>query len=146
MADQTTSAANKEFVREFIERVFNEHNASLTGNYFSTDVKWHGGSVGTIEGSAAMTEFYATLFTGLPDLNAATLDIAAEGDTVWCRFVVEGTNESSLFGLPATHKTVRWDEIDMYRFENGKIVEEWSSPDFTNVLHQLGAYTPPWIS
>ncbi|MCW3028884.1 MAG: hypothetical protein JWN81_2095 [Solirubrobacterales bacterium] len=62
------------------------------------------------------------------------------------RFAVEGTNEGSLFGFPATGKTVRWDEIDTYRVANGKIAEEWSSPDMANILHQVAAYTPPWIS
>jgi hypothetical protein len=30
MADNTTTTANKELVREFIDRVFNEHNAEAT--------------------------------------------------------------------------------------------------------------------
>ena len=146
MANQTTITANKEFVREFIDRVFNEHNAKATGDYFSPDVQWHGGTLGTIEGSDAMTDFYGALFTALPDLHATTLDVVADEDTVWCRFVVEGINERSLFGFPATGRTVRWDEIDTYRVANGKITEEWSSPDVTSILYQLGAYTPPWIS
>jgi predicted ester cyclase len=100
----------------------------------------------TIEGSDAMTDFYGALFIALPDLHATTLDVIADEDMVWCRFVVEGTNEGSLFGFPATGKTVRWDEIDNYRVANGKITEEWSSPDVTNILYQIGAYTPPWIS
>ena len=62
-------------------------------------MKWHGGTLGTIDGSDAMTDFYGTLFTALPDLHATTLDVAADGDMVWCRFVVEGTSESSLFGF-----------------------------------------------
>jgi predicted SnoaL-like aldol condensation-catalyzing enzyme len=41
---------------------------------------------------------------------------------------------------------IRWDEIDTYRVADGQIVEEWSSPGMTNILYQLGAYTPPWIS
>ncbi|HWZ29041.1 MAG TPA: ester cyclase [Gemmatimonadales bacterium] len=146
MASQATITANKEFVREFIDRVFNEHNAKATGDYFSPDVRWHGGTLGTIEGSDAMTDFYEALFTALPDLHATTLDVVADEDTVWCRFIVEGTNESSLFGFPATGKTVRWDEIDTYRVANGKITEEWSSPDVTSILYKIGAYTPPWIS
>jgi steroid delta-isomerase-like uncharacterized protein len=146
MASQAAITANKEFVREFIDRVFNEHNAKATGDYFSPDVRWHGGTLGTIEGSDDMTDFYGALFTALPDLHATTLDVVADEDTVWCRFVVEGTNESSLFGFPATGKTVRWDEIDTYRVANGKITEEWSSPDVTSILYQIGAYTPPWIS
>ena len=146
MANQATITANKELVREFIDRVFNEHNAKATHDYFSRDVQWHGGTLGTIKGSDAMTDFYGALFTALPNLHATTLDVVADEDTVWCRFVVEGTNEGSLFGFPATGKTVRWDEIDSYRVTNGKITEEWSSPDVTNILYQVGAYTPPWIS
>jgi predicted ester cyclase len=146
MNTTTAVATNKGFVREFIDRVFNDHNAKATGDYFSADVQWHGGSLGTIQGSDAMTNFYGDLFAALPDLHTTTLEIAGEEDTVCCRFVVEGTNQSSLFGFPATGSRIWWDEIDMYRIADGKIVEEWSSPDFTNVLYQLGAYTPPWIS
>jgi len=146
MANQATIAANKELVREFIDRVFNERNAKATQDFFSPDMQWHGGTLGTIERSDAMTGFYGALFIALPDLHATTLDVVADEDTVWCRFVVEGTNEGSLFGFTATGKTVRWDEIDTYRVANGKITEEWSSPDVTNILHQIGAYTPPWIS
>src|ERR1700675_3791927 len=146
MENQATITANKDLVEEFINRVFNGQNASATSEYFSPDVRWHGGTLGTIEGSDAMTSFYGELFAALPDLHATTLGVAAEEDTVLCRFVVEGTNEGSLFGFPATGQTVRWDEIDTYRVANGKIVEEWSSPDMANILHQVGAYTPPWIS
>jgi predicted ester cyclase len=137
---------SKALVDEFIQRVFNEHNADATGDYFSTDVQWHGGTLGTISGSDAMTSFYSDLFAALPDLHITTLDIAVDEDTVWCRFVIGGTNYGGLFGFPATGETVRWDEIDTYRLANGKIVEEWSSPDTTNILYQLGAYTPPWMS
>ena len=56
MANQTTITANKELVAEFIRRVFNEHNAAATSDYFSRDVQWHGGTLGTIEGSDAMTK------------------------------------------------------------------------------------------
>ena len=146
MTNQTTITVNKELVQAFIRRVFNEHNAQATPDYFSPDVQWHGGTLGTIEGSDAMTSFYGDLFAALPDLHATTLAVVADEDTVWCRFAVEGTNDASLFGFPATGKTVRWDEIDTYRVANGKIAEEWSSPDMTNILHQVGAYTPPWIS
>jgi steroid delta-isomerase-like uncharacterized protein len=123
MTTQSSLTANTELVEEFIRRVFNEHNAPATVDYFSPDVQWHGGTLGTIEGSEAMTSFYADLFAALPDLHATTLDVAADDDTVWCRFVVEGTNEGSLFGFPATGKMVRWDEIDTYRVANGKITE-----------------------
>jgi hypothetical protein len=70
MAKQTTITANMELVREFIGRVFNERNARATPDYFSPEVRWHGGTLGTIEGSDAMTSFYGDLFAALPDLHA----------------------------------------------------------------------------
>jgi steroid delta-isomerase-like uncharacterized protein len=146
MKSQDTITANKELVEEFINRVFNGHNAGATSDYFSSDVQWHGGTLGTVEGSDAMTSFYGELFAALPDLQVTTVGIAADEDTVWCRFVIEGTSQGGLFGFPATGKPVRWDEIDSYRLSDGRIVEEWSSPDMTNILYQLGAYTPPWLS
>jgi steroid delta-isomerase-like uncharacterized protein len=146
MEKQATITSNKEFVQEFIDRVFNGHNAEATSDYFSDDVQWHGGTLGTIEGATAMTSFYGEFFTALPDLRVTTVSIAAEEDRVWCRFVIEGTNQSSLFGFPPTGKPIKWDEIDTYRVADGKIVEEWSSPDMTNILYQVGAYTPPWLS
>jgi predicted ester cyclase len=103
---------------------------------------WHRGTLGTLEGSDAMTSLYGQLFAALPDLQVTTLGIAAAEDTVWCRFVIEGTNQSSLFAFPPTGKPVRWDEIDSYRLADGKIVEEWSSPDMTNILYQLGLTRP----
>src|ERR1700719_2815482 len=112
MANRTTITANQELVREIIRRVFDAH---ATPEYFSPDVQWHGGTLGTIEGSDAMTSSYGDLFAALPDLHATTLGVVSDEDTVWCRFAVEGTNEGSLFGFPATGKTVRWDEIDTYR-------------------------------
>jgi hypothetical protein len=89
MTNQTTITANKELLREFIHRVFNEHNAQVPPDYFSRDVQWHGGTLGTIEGSDAMTSFYGDLFAALPDLHTTTLAVVADEDTVWCRFVVE---------------------------------------------------------
>jgi predicted ester cyclase len=41
---------------------------------------------------------------------------------------------------------VRWDAVDVYRLRDGKITEEWAADDMAAILHQVGAYTPPWLS
>ena len=61
-------------------------------------------------------------------------------------FVVEATHEGELLGIARTGRRVRWDAVDVYRLRDGKISEEWAADDMTAVLHQLGVYTPPWIS
>jgi predicted SnoaL-like aldol condensation-catalyzing enzyme len=104
MANRAAIRADKQFVQQFIDQVFNEHNAEATPDYLRPEAKWHAGTLGTVEGSDAMTDFYSALFTALPDLHATTLDIVADEDMVWFRFVVEGTSVGSLFGFPATGK------------------------------------------
>ena len=44
----------------------------------------------------------ARVVGGIPDLNARIDDVAAEGDRVYARLNVTGTNAGSFFGLPAT--------------------------------------------
>jgi predicted ester cyclase len=90
-----------------------------------------------------MTSFKKELFAASPDLHATTLESSptASGVGSWSK-----VRTGSLFGFPPTGRAVRWDEIDTYRVANGKVTEEWSSPDMTNILHQIGAYTPPWIA
>jgi NAD(P)-dependent dehydrogenase (short-subunit alcohol dehydrogenase family) len=72
MATQTTITTNQELVEEFIRRVVNEHNAAATPDYFSPDAQWHGGALGTIKGTDAMT-------TGRPEeIAAAVLYLASD--------------------------------------------------------------------
>jgi predicted ester cyclase len=40
---------------------------------------------------------------------------------------------------------VRWDAVDVFRFSNGRIAEEWGAEDTTAILYQLGWFTPPWL-
>ena len=62
------------------------------------------------------------------------------------RYVVEATQEGNLLGLAPTGRRVRWDAVDIYRLAGGMITEEWAADDATAILHQLGAYTPPWLT
>jgi predicted ester cyclase len=137
---------NIEFVRDYVRRVFNEHNPEVSAEFVTPDVKWHGGSVGTIAGSENVVALLRGFISALPDLNAQEQDIIANEDTVAVRFVVEATHEGELFGIAPTGRRVRWDAVDVYRLRDGKISEEWAADDWTAILNAVGVYTAPWIS
>jgi predicted ester cyclase len=109
-------------------------------------MKWHGGLLGTVEGLANLTEMLRGFIGALPDLHAAEQDIVAKGDTVAVRYVVEATHDGNLLGIAPTGRPVRWDAVDIYRLDDGMIVEEWAGDDLAAILYQVGAYTPPWLS
>jgi predicted ester cyclase len=146
MTSDTAVGSNVEIVRDYTRRVFNAHNPDLASECVTADVKWHGGTLGTVEGAENLVGLLRGFIGALPDLNAQEQDIVAAGDTVAVRFVVEATHEGDLLGIAPTGRRVRWDAVDVYRLRDGKISEEWAADDMTALLHQVGAYTPPWLS
>ena len=146
MASEIAVRSNIETVREYTQRVFNEHDPDLASEYLAPEVKWHGGLLGTVEGVANVTEMLRGFIGALPDLHATEQDAVAAGDTVAVRYVVEATHEGNLLGLEPTGRRVRWDAVDVYRLADGMIVEEWAGDDLAAILYQVGAYTPPWLS
>jgi predicted ester cyclase len=146
MTSGTAVGSSIEIVREYTDRVFNAHNPELAPEYVTPDVKWHGGTLGTVEGAENLVALLQGFIGAFPDLNAQEQDIVANEDTVAVRFVVEATHQGDLLGIAPTGRRVRWDAVDVYRLRDGKISEEWAADDFTAILHQVDAYTPPWLS
>jgi predicted ester cyclase len=147
MAESPAAASNVEIARDYTRRVFNAHDPDLASEFVTPDVRWHGGTLGTVDGAGNLVALLRGFIGALPDLHAEEQDIVADGDTVVLRFVVEATHKGELLGIAPTGRKVRWDAVDVYRFnEDGKITEEWAADDLTAILHSVGAYTPPWLA
>jgi predicted ester cyclase len=146
MVSDATVKSNTEIVREYTNGVFNGHDLDQASTYLAPEVKWHGGTLGTIEGRENVTQMLRGFIGALPDLYAAEQDVVAAGDTVAVRYVVEATHQGNLLGIAPTGRRVRWDAVDLYRLTDGMIIEEWACDDTTAILYQVGAYTPPWLS
>jgi hypothetical protein len=71
-------APNRDFVEACLRREFKEHSLDATSENFNQYVKWHAESLGTVEGSDAMTNFYSELFAALPDLIPEVKALPAE--------------------------------------------------------------------
>jgi steroid delta-isomerase-like uncharacterized protein len=146
MAAQNNLDDNKRIVRAFIDAAFNRHEADKAAEYMTTDIKWHGGTLGTVEGRDNFAGLIGAIVAALPDLTNVEQDIIAERDIVSVRAVVEGTHKGDLLGIAASGKRVKWDAVDVYRIADGKIAEEWAADDLLAFVYGVGAYTPPWLA
>jgi predicted ester cyclase len=145
MSEASSTEGKVAIAREFLARVFNEHQPELAIEYFTPQMTWHGGSLGTISGADNVTGMLQTFIGALPDLSAVEQDIVASDDLVVMRLIVSATQQGDLLGMPATGKPVSWDAVDIYRVEDdGKISEEWASDDMAAFASQLGAFELPW--
>jgi steroid delta-isomerase-like uncharacterized protein len=73
----------------------------------------------------------------VPDLNVEVLRTVAEGDLVAVHWHASGTNSVAAAGLPGLGGKAAMDGMTFFRFENGKIVEEWSVMDLATIMRQL---------
>ena len=85
MVSDASVRSNTEIVREYVDRVFNNQNLDQASAYLAPQVKWHGGTLGTIEGRENVTQMLRGFIGALPDLHAAEQDIVANGNSVVVR-------------------------------------------------------------
>ena len=89
-------------------------------------------------GAQALKQVWAMLLRGLPDLHVAIEDLVAEGDKVVSRNTVTGTHRGENRGVPPTGKSITYNEIFIFRFAGGRIVEMWGVVDVFSQMRQLG--------
>jgi predicted ester cyclase len=70
-------------------------------------------------------EVFARLRRAYPDLHVTIEDLVAEGDKVVSRNTVTGTHGGEYMGLPATGRSVTYNEIFIFRFKGGRLAETW---------------------
>ena len=90
-------------------------------------------------GAGKLKEVFRRLHRAFPDLHVTVEDAVAEGDLVVARNTVTGTHLGEYMGLAPTGRTVRYDEIFIFRLRGGRIVETWGVVDVLSQMRQLGA-------
>jgi hypothetical protein len=76
----------------------------------------------------------------IPDRTDRIVDVIVHGDRVWATWLIEGTHQGSVYGIPATGRPVSVLELGQWRIENNLIAEAWFFVDELALIHQLGAW------
>jgi steroid delta-isomerase-like uncharacterized protein len=140
------SQANERVVQTFLHTVVDDHDGAAAANLVTSDVSWHGGTLGVVSGRANVTGLFTGIVTALPDLHSTVYDVVAKGDQVVVRQVITGTQTGAIIGIPASDRTVTWDALDLFVLRDGKISQIWAGDDWTAILNDTGTYKAPWIN
>ena len=72
------------------------------------------------------------------DFTSESIALVAEGDRVVHHSRSTGTHTGTLFGIPPTGKRVTVDHVEIWRIEDGKIVEQWGGTwEFERIANEL---------
>ena len=135
MATQSNRALMQRFT-QFI----NTASEELAGELISPDAVFHvPGRAEPMRGPAGYLAIIGMMRGGFPDIQWTLEETIAEGDKVAARFTMRGTHKGSFYGVPPTGKKIEVKAMNIYRFSNGKILEEYGQPDLLGLLQQIGA-------
>jgi predicted ester cyclase len=80
---------------------------------------------------------------GASDIEVEIEDFFVEGDRAAARLEIAATHTGELFGAPATGKRLEMMVHCTYRFQDGRVVEEWDTAEEVKMMRALGLLPEP---
>ncbi len=133
----TTVQENKAIVRDFVNRLTNEHDPSAWEQFCSEGFIHHFNIPEippTRDGAKMLSQQILATF---PDTQVTIDLLLAEGDLVVERASTHATHSGEWGGMQPTGRPFSWTETHVYRLRDGKIVEHWPEVRLEKLLWQL---------
>jgi predicted ester cyclase len=128
--------------------LFMERDASRVGEFYAPEVISHnldsgGGGARKVKNSD-MAKMWAASKKYNPDRVLADDLIICQGPYVVVRTTLINSDTTGYEGNAPTGKSYSISATDIYRFQDGKVVERWGNADLVSMYKQLGyTLTPP---
>jgi steroid delta-isomerase-like uncharacterized protein len=133
------SEENKALVRRIVDEAWNRGNLQVVDEIFAPEYREHNPRPGQEPGIDGYKSGVSMMRAAFPDLFLDVRDVLADGDRVALRYVLCGTHDGELMGVPASGQRVSSDGMVFARLESGQVVERWGVQDMMTLLQQIGA-------
>jgi steroid delta-isomerase-like uncharacterized protein len=134
---------NSALIREFYAEVFNQGHTAFADRVHGPGYRYHDITVDTRtvdhETYMARNAGFAAAF---PDRTVTIEDLIASADRVVARAVLHATHTGPLGDVAPTGRPVHLASTIVYRFADGRVIEEWEIFDKLGMYQQLGVAPP----
>jgi steroid delta-isomerase-like uncharacterized protein len=132
-------SANKDLVDAFIQELFSQGDLTAVDRHLAPGFVDHDPPVpGAPSGREGLRQAAESFRSACPDWHSDLEQLVEEGDVVVERFTARGTRTGELMGAPATGEPLELRGINVFRIEDGRIVERWGRLDEAGLARQLG--------
>jgi len=132
--------------KQMYKILFMDRDGSRAGEFYAPEVKSHNDDAGG-PGAMVKPEQMAKMWEASKKFNPErVLDdelIICSGDYVVVRTTVRTHDNMGMAGNAPTKKAYNITATDIYRFENGKVVERWGNADLASAFEQVGLKVVP---
>jgi predicted ester cyclase len=128
-----------------LRRAIDAWNAGDLDGYlelYDEAISLHGYSAEPMN-KAAVRGFYSMIFAAFPGSQLTLDEELVDGDRVALRFTQTGVHRGEFMGVAPTDREFSMAGQTVLHFQDGRVIERWSSADMLGLLVQLGALPPP---
>jgi predicted ester cyclase len=133
----TSLDANKAVVRRYWQELWNQKRGDVIDQIAREPVTFHFPG-GQAHQPPNLTTWFETALIAFPDVHFTVHLELAERDLVAVHWSYEATNTGPFLGRDATGRRVTDTGTNIFRIEDGRIVEMWVVQDSLGLLQQLG--------
>jgi predicted ester cyclase len=134
----TSLESNAELVRRLFEESVNRGNFAIIEELIAKNVVDHNPGPSDAPGREGLAQVLWMLHHAFPDLNGRIDDLICDGAFVIIRWTISGTNTRRCMGIGPTNRAMQGTGTDIFRIENGRVVERWGNSDDMRMLAQMG--------
>ena len=133
---------NKINVRRGFEEAINGRKLAIFDEFLASNYVNH--NMPTPQpGPEGLRAVLGMFMTAFPDFHVTVEDVIGEGEMAASRGYFTGTHQGDFQGIPPTGKQVNVGYIDVWRAEQGMLVENWVQLDMVGLMQQLGVIPAP---
>jgi len=125
-------------VRKIMEEGFGEAKLQIIDQWVSNDFIEH--QFGGNPGKEGLKKTVTQLHSSLSNLKYVLQKSVHDGDTVWTHYKATAIQSGIFMSMPPSDTQISIDIMDIFRFENGLLVEHWGIPDRFAVMMQIGVF------
>ncbi len=89
-------------------------------------------------GADEIRAYFEATFAAIPDLRVEVMSLVEQGDEVFVRWRLSGTQQGRIQGIEGTGRRIRLDGVDHFTLRDGKIASNFVIFDQTQWGRQVG--------
>ena len=107
------------------EQLFEKGNLEVADKAFDVDYIAHDGDK-IYKGQKFVKQFIKKIRLAFPDIKISSIEFLSQTeDTLTWQRTFTGTHKADMYGVYASGKKLKWNEIIVSRLHEGIIIEEW---------------------